>query len=56
MALKDIEHIVLVMMENRSFDNLLGWLYDENNRPAFNIPDQQPPTFEGLKPNTITTN
>ena len=51
MALKDIEHIVVVMMENRSFDNLLGWLYDENNRPAFNIPDQQPPTFEGLKPN-----
>ena len=24
MALNDIEHIVVVMMENRSFDNLLG--------------------------------
>jgi len=51
MALKDIEHIVVVMMENRSFDNLLGWLYDnQSNAPAFNIPAQTPPTFEGLKP------
>jgi phospholipase C len=52
MALKDIEHIVVVMMENRSFDNLLGWLYDENSPPPFNIPDQQPTSFEGLKPST----
>jgi phospholipase C len=22
----DIQHVVLVMMENRSFDHLLGWL------------------------------
>jgi len=22
------------MMENRSFDNVLGWLYDEHNPPA----------------------
>ncbi len=53
MALKDIEHIVVVMMENRSFDNLLGWLYDnQTNPPQFNIPDQPAPTFEGLKPNS----
>jgi phospholipase C len=56
MALKDIEHIVVVMMENRSFDNLLGWLYDnQSNPPAFNIPAPQPgisPAFEGLQPNT----
>jgi phospholipase C len=52
MALKDIEHIVVVMMENRSFDNLLGWLYDNQaNPPPFNIPAQPAPTFEGLKPN-----
>lgn len=38
------------MFENRSFDNLLGWLYDnETNPPKFNIPPQIPPTFEGLK-------
>src|SRR5690348_14103543 len=37
------------MMENRSFDNLLGWLYDDIiNPPAFNIPDQTPTTFDGL--------
>src|ERR1039458_9487738 len=47
--MKNIEHIVVVMMENRSFDNLLGWLYDnQNNRPACNIPPQNPPIFEGL--------
>jgi phospholipase C len=51
MALKDIEHIVVVMMENRSFDNLLGWLYDnQNNPPPFNLPDQNPTTYEGLTP------
>ena len=53
MALNNIEHIVVVMMENRSFDNLLGWLYDDQtNPPPFNFPDQQPTTFAGLKPNT----
>jgi phospholipase C len=49
MALENIEHIVVVMMENRSFDNLLGWLYaDQNNRPPLNIPAQMPPSFDGL--------
>lgn len=28
-ALEKIEHIVVLMLENRSFDNLLGWLYDK---------------------------
>lgn len=28
-----IDHIVVVMLENRSFDNLLGWLYENNNAP-----------------------
>lgn len=49
MSLQNIEHIVVVMMENRSFDSLLGWLYDnETDPPQFNIPGQQPPTFDGL--------
>jgi len=42
-ALKNIKHIVVLMLENRSFDNLLGWLYD----------DEKPPrgqSFEGLNP------
>ena len=34
-----IKHLVVVMMENRSFDSLLGFLYaDVNNRPPINIP------------------
>ncbi len=36
-----IRNIVVLMLENRSFDNLLGWLYDEKE-----IPDNQ--SFEGL--------
>ena len=40
-----INHIVVLMLENRSFDNLLGWLYDPANEPPFN---KVPPDFEGL--------
>ena len=29
-----IEHIVLVMMENRSFDHFLGWLPEADGRQA----------------------
>ncbi|MDJ0628959.1 MAG: alkaline phosphatase family protein [Rhodobacter sp.] len=33
-VLKDrIDHIVVLMMENRSFDNLLGWLYEDERPP-----------------------
>ncbi len=40
-ALEKIKHIVVLMLENRSFDNLLGWLYDGEEPPR----GQQ---FEGL--------
>jgi phospholipase C len=41
-----IEHVVVLMLENRSFDNLLGWLYDPANPAPFN---QVPPAnFEGV--------
>ena len=40
-ALKKINHIVVLMLENRSFDNLLGWLYDDETPPR----EQK---FEGL--------
>jgi phospholipase C len=44
--LERIEHIVVLMLENRSFDNLLGWLYDPANPAPFN---QAPPAnFEGV--------
>ena len=32
-ALENIKHIVVLMLENRSFDNLLGWLYDGETVP-----------------------
>jgi phospholipase C len=45
-----IEHVVLLMMENRSFDSLLGWLY-ERKAPAKNVPPlktgQRP--YDGLE-------
>ncbi|HKV63906.1 MAG TPA: alkaline phosphatase family protein [Candidatus Acidoferrum sp.] len=43
--LKKIEHIVVLMLENRSFDNVLGWLYDPANEPPY---DKVPVNFEGL--------
>src|SRR5437773_8599654 len=33
-ALSGIEHVVVVMMENRSFDHLLGWLPNADGRQA----------------------
>jgi len=36
------------MMENRSFDNLLGWLYTPGDMPKRNILRKTPPTFMGL--------
>jgi phospholipase C len=48
-GMDNIEHVVVLMMENRSLDNLLGWLYaDTNNKPPYNIPPQPQPQYEGL--------
>ncbi|OHU84245.1 MULTISPECIES: alkaline phosphatase family protein [Pseudoalteromonas] len=46
----NIEHIVLLMLENRSLDNLLGWLY-ENDVPNLNIPSLKPDerAYDGLQ-------
>jgi phospholipase C len=45
--LDQIDHIVVLMLENRSFDNILGWLYDPGNEPPFNqVPRGQ--TFDGV--------
>ena len=32
--LSGIEHVVVVMMENRSFDHMLGWLPNANGQPG----------------------
>jgi phospholipase C len=53
--LAKIQHIVVVMLENRSFDNMLGWLYaDQGNVPPLNLPAQDPATFDGLLPSATS--
>jgi phospholipase C len=50
-GMDNIEHVVVLMLENRSLDNLLGWLYaDQGNQPPRNIPPQTPPSYSGLVP------
>jgi phospholipase C len=48
----NIKHIVHVMLENRSFDNLLGWLYEEEEKKNIItvIDPDHPSTFHGLRP------
>jgi phospholipase C len=54
MALADmrqnIKHVVHLMLENRGFDTLLGWLYDDDNPPRSHVPPLQPgqPAFDGV--------
>jgi phospholipase C len=33
-GMSNIDHVVVLMLENRSFDNLLGWLYGPGNPPS----------------------
>lgn len=49
MSMNNIEHVVVLMLENRSFDSMLGWLY-EHDTPALNIPPAAPgDQFRGLQ-------
>jgi phospholipase C len=41
-----IKHVVVVMLENRSYDNVLGWLYNPSNAAPF---DTAPPGQSGLQ-------
>ena len=42
-----LSHVVVLMMENRSFDHMLGWLYNPDNPPPFQAPaDGQ--SFDGV--------
>src|SRR5690242_556165 len=51
--LSEIKHIVVLMLENRSFDNILGWLYDPHNAPPFDqVPRGQ--SFEGVSGKNLT--
>lgn len=46
---RKISHIVVVMLENRSLDNLCGWLYADS-APKLVLPAGSPPQFDGLNP------
>jgi len=50
-SLGKIEHIVVLMLENRSFDNVFGWLYDPGNAAPY---DEVPENFEGLYGKTLS--
>jgi len=45
--LPQIKHMVVLMLENRSFDNLLGWLYNDEVPEAY-IPNDSRHSFNGL--------
>ncbi len=44
------------MLENRSFDSMLGWLYEDDTEPINLVPgDSQPPTFDGIANDAINS-
>jgi phospholipase C len=49
--LPQIKHIIVVMLENRSFDNICGWLYKPGTtpQPSQFLPASSPQQFDGLK-------
>ena len=47
--LPQIKHIVMVMFENRSLDNMCGWIYsDPGNTPSLFLPAGSPAAYDGL--------
>jgi phospholipase C len=48
MSTPDIEHVVVLMLENRSFDSMLGWLY-QTGAPSQFLPAGTTPTYFGLQ-------
>ncbi|MDE1146322.1 MAG: alkaline phosphatase family protein [Azospirillaceae bacterium] len=53
-TLPQIKHMVVLMMENRSLDNLLGWLYGPDDPPAGYSPSNTPQPYQGLSPDTYS--
>ncbi|MBV8368295.1 MAG: hypothetical protein JO036_05100 [Candidatus Eremiobacteraeota bacterium] len=45
-----IEHVVVLMFENRSYDNVLGMLYDPGNAPPYDAPPENRKDLDGLRP------
>lgn len=47
MSMDKIEHVVVLMLENRSFDSMLGWLY-RNDAPSQFIPPTPGASYRGM--------
>src|SRR3954454_5465195 len=50
----DLNHVVYLMLENRSLDNALGWLYDDSTQPQLITKAGDTAPYNGLKPNTYS--
>src|SRR5262245_7471426 len=48
MSMNNIEPVVVLMLENRSFDAMLGWLYQQHDPPLNIPPAAQGDKFRGL--------
>ena len=46
--LSNLQHIVVVMLENRSFDNVAGFLYEQNSRPRHFLPAGTDPRYNSM--------
>lgn len=46
--LSGIDHLIVVMLENRSLDNMLGALYD-GTAPSMILPPGSTPAFDGVR-------
>lgn len=46
--LSNLQHIVVVMLENRSFDNVAGFLYDQTSQPRHFLPAGTDPHYNGM--------
>jgi phospholipase C len=44
-----IEHVVVLMLENRSLDNVLGWLYPDDQTKLNIVGNDQTPRYHGLQ-------
>ena len=43
-----IKYVVVVLFENRSYDNVLGWLYNAGNQPPYQTPPTGQAGLDGL--------
>jgi phospholipase C len=51
-VMPQIDTVVMLMLENRSLDNVLGWLHDGNDNVHV-VPRGSCPKFDGLRPGLV---